>query len=159
MPEKVCLWQNLETDRKIVRDTGFLMLSLACWRDVCVAVCVCVYRHEVLLALLPSLALHPSSCHRNLASKEDDNDCLAVSSCLIPWTNVYFVYACRWSWVAQSNLLFLQLPHFFLSFPPSSLTEEQLYCCHQGNQTWDLTLFSTVYNYHVPPMTFQLRNI
>lgn len=53
---------------------------------------------------------------------------------------MYFVYACRWSWVAQSSLLFLQLSHFFLSFPTSSLTEEWLYCCHQGNQTQDQTV-------------------
>lgn len=55
--------------------------------------------------------------------------------------------------------VFLQLSHFFLLFPPSSLTEKWLYCCHQGNQTQDWTLFSTVYIYHVPPMAFQLSDI
>lgn len=74
-----------------------------------------MYRHEVLLVFLSSLVLHPSRCHRNLA-KKDGNDCLAVFSCLILWTNVYFVYACRCSWEAQSSLSYLQLSYLFFVF-------------------------------------------
>lgn len=60
---------------------------------------------------------------------------------------MYIVYACKWSWVAQSSTLFLQLCH--LSFPPSSLTEEWFYCCHQGCHQPNTRLDSVQHSLHL----------